>query len=261
MQRTNPITSAPIFTPGGAFDLVQVLRKDQDFYLTLERGQSLIFRQREELTWYGLIDYLFLDLINAVAPLADTAFTADMLDQVQRRMLPLWEERFFEQWASRWPEQARYQWDTLVAKLGDDTPSPQPWTLRVQREIRADIRRRIEIMFETNKDEWLGGGDFFIRATRSLTRRKRVIATLEVSSMLGTAQDWAAHAVGIDRLDKIWITQDDEWVRDSHTAQHLMRIPADETFPNQCRFPGDPDAPISETAACRCLGVYLPKEN
>lgn len=257
--------SARISTPGGAFDAVGVLRKNAELYLQLELAQDQIFRQREELSWYALVDYLFSDLINRVTPYAGSTLFEASLRAAQDQSLALWVERFYEQWESQWPRLAAYQHQVSASKVNADYVNLSPWTVRVQREVRADIRKRVTLMFATNLREWTNfagqQSEFYQYATASVIRRRKIITTLEITSMLSTAKDWAVAELGYGKFDKIWRTEGDEWVRDSHTKQDELRIDADATFPNGCRFPGDPDAAIEETANCRCICIYVPKEN
>lgn len=65
---------------------------------------------------------------------------------------------------------------------------------------------------------------------------------------------------------KIWITRGDTRVRPLHRRLHGLPANMDEAFwrwpinGKQLRFPGDPLAPIGETANCRCTMFYVPAE-
>jgi SPP1 gp7 family putative phage head morphogenesis protein len=85
--------------------------------------------------------------------------------------------------------------------------------------------------------------------------RAERIARHETASALSTGEYESAQATGVVETIE-WFTVGDDRVRDSHRDQHGMKIPLGETFPNGCRFPGDPEADISETAGCRCAGLY-----
>lgn len=60
-----------------------------------------------------------------------------------------------------------------------------------------------------------------------------------------------------DELVQEWITATDERVRSSHAFMHGQQRPIGEPFTsgagNQIRYPGDIDAPGSETIQCRCV--------
>ena len=55
---------------------------------------------------------------------------------------------------------------------------------------------------------------------------------------------------------KVWLTQGDGRVRDSHAAIHGERVDIGAAFSNGLRFPHDPLGPASETVNCRCSLTY-----
>lgn len=56
---------------------------------------------------------------------------------------------------------------------------------------------------------------------------------------------------------RTWITAEDSRVRDSHNGMQGQQRPVGEAFisdaGNSLRYPGDENAPVSETAQCRCV--------
>jgi len=54
---------------------------------------------------------------------------------------------------------------------------------------------------------------------------------------------------------KMWVTAEDERVRDEHMAMDGETRDPDELFSNGTMFPGDPNADISTTINCRCTMV------
>jgi len=57
--------------------------------------------------------------------------------------------------------------------------------------------------------------------------------------------------MGIE-LEKMWIAVLDNRTRHSHRQLDGVHVPLDETFPNECRYPGDPAGPPEEVYNCRC---------
>jgi hypothetical protein len=60
---------------------------------------------------------------------------------------------------------------------------------------------------------------------------------------------------------KIWITRGDPTVRESHRRLHGHPVPMDTPFRKWptgqvLDFPGDPRAPLNETANCRCMVIF-----
>ena len=87
--------------------------------------------------------------------------------------------------------------------------------------------------------------------------RIEVIANREVvgAQSFGFAQ--AAEQVPDDYdMVKIWLTQRDHRVRDTHVELEGVKIPVDEIFSNGCYYPGDPEGPPDEVINCRCGLIY-----
>lgn len=63
-----------------------------------------------------------------------------------------------------------------------------------------------------------------------------------------------AEKAGVE-LEQKWLASLDSRTRHSHRIADGESVPVGERFANGCRFPGDPSAPFSETANCRCTLV------
>lgn len=75
-----------------------------------------------------------------------------------------------------------------------------------------------------------------------------------------TRIDLARVQTGV-QIDKVWHTRRDSKVRSSHATLNGKRLPIEQAFTtgagNSLDHPGDPDAPLSETAGCRCRLGYI----
>jgi SPP1 gp7 family putative phage head morphogenesis protein len=80
--------------------------------------------------------------------------------------------------------------------------------------------------------------------------RGDAVAKNEAQSVYGAAQVRALKRAGFATC--VWNTMDDDRVRPSHKAQDGLVETIGDAFPNGCRFPGDPKAPLDETINCRC---------
>lgn len=98
-------------------------------------------------------------------------------------------------------------------------------------------------------------------AERSLRFRSETIARTEaLRAVNGGNHEAYLQAIGEghvdpDRLSRRWVSASDSRVRHSHVRLNGLVRRIDETFPGDegpLRFPGDPDAPGSETIRCRC---------
>ena len=87
----------------------------------------------------------------------------------------------------------------------------------------------------------------------ALSKRKKRIAEIEAQSALNAGTFLAAKSLGAST--KTWLTRRDGSVRPEHRVMHGKTVDTQKTFrvgEDTLRFPGDPMAPISLTAGCRC---------
>lgn len=88
---------------------------------------------------------------------------------------------------------------------------------------------------------------------RRLDTSARRFSRLVVRDAAFNAQDDVAARLGFTH--KRWITMADERVRSGHRIRHGMVVPVGSRFQGPLglsRWPGDPLAPIADTANCRC---------
>ena len=101
-------------------------------------------------------------------------------------------------------------------------------------EARSDVYRRIRV------------------GSARLARSQLTAAREELRSKM---------AVGVGAVGKTWRTRKDDRVRLTHGALEGETVGLDERFTTEegfdLSFPGDPTAPLSETANCRCRLSYL----
>jgi len=77
---------------------------------------------------------------------------------------------------------------------------------------------------------------------------------------LGQASAMKEAAKVIPNLKKMWISADDDRVRDSHAELHGDVVAADEAFKNGLSFPRDPSGPAEEVINCRCTWIMVPAD-
>lgn len=88
--------------------------------------------------------------------------------------------------------------------------------------------------------------------------RAKVIAVTSVHSMANAGSQAAMlmlQARSDRQLLKEWVSREDEKVRETHSKADGQRVPVASYFmvgSSPMLFPGDPDAPASETVSCRC---------
>lgn len=96
-----------------------------------------------------------------------------------------------------------------------------------------------------------------------LYRRIRVGSARLARSQATAARERlrASMAAGLGATAKTWRTKKDDRVRLTHGAMEGETVGIDEKFytadGNELLYPGDPEAPLSETANCRCRLSYL----
>jgi hypothetical protein len=101
---------------------------------------------------------------------------------------------------------------------------------------------------------------------RLLALRGEMLARTETMMALGQArheamrQAIASGKVSADLVTKVWRSAGDIRVRHTHRALNGDSVGFSEQFTSpsgaRLRFPGDPEAPISETSGCRCSVEY-----
>jgi len=102
---------------------------------------------------------------------------------------------------------------------------------------------------------------------RLLQYRGETIARTETLTALNAGRDEAMRqavasgAVPGNLVDQKWHTTMDGRERDSHASLNGQVVPFGQPFisgdGNRLRYPGDPQAPISEVANCRCSKTFL----
>lgn len=93
-------------------------------------------------------------------------------------------------------------------------------------------------------------------APNALNGRAQRIAGTEAPSWLNQTRAVLIEADGF-YSKRTWRTELDEKVRLTHAAQEGVSLPVGSgVYPNGCRFPGDPEADISEIANCRCYEEF-----
>lgn len=101
---------------------------------------------------------------------------------------------------------------------------------------------------------------------RLLALRGEMLARTETMMALGSSrneairQAIASGKVAADLVTKVWRSAGDSRVRHTHRALNGSSVGFSERFASPSgatlRFPGDPEAPISETSGCRCTVEY-----
>ncbi len=62
---------------------------------------------------------------------------------------------------------------------------------------------------------------------------------------------------GSIKIQKEWMSAKDNRVRDSHAQLNGVRVRYNKTFPNGCRYPGDPSGRPEKVYNCRCTMVAI----
>jgi len=89
--------------------------------------------------------------------------------------------------------------------------------------------------------------------------RSKAIARTEVAKASSWSQQRSAKATG-KTLEKEWVSQRDDRVREAHFILDNQRVPADSFYLYngiKLDFPADPKAPASLVVNCRCTEAYI----
>ncbi|MCX7869187.1 MAG: phage head morphogenesis protein [Terrimicrobiaceae bacterium] len=116
---------------------------------------------------------------------------------------------------------------------------------QIQRELQAGLEAGENL---NELSDRVRGAFNEVSRGRALT-----IAMTETNVCYGQGRELGMKQAGI-RWKK-WLTSGASNVRPSHRELDGMVVGMDETFPNGCRFPGDPDGPAGEVINCHCTHV------
>lgn len=135
---------------------------------------------------------------------------------------------------------------------------------RISKTVREDIRniiakaaRREDSPAEVAKkirDEVKGIGK----------SRSETIARTEIHSTAMTSQYDASIEAQKEfdiKMEKVWISSEDDRTRESHVAANDQQVPFDKPFivgGEELMFPGDPDGDAGEIINCRCTWIEIP---
>lgn len=93
--------------------------------------------------------------------------------------------------------------------------------------------------------------------------RAKRIARTEVHSAAGFSGLKTAELSGLD-LEKVWASAEDSRTRIDHSLANRQRQKLDGHFivgGEKARYPGDPKLSAKQRINCRCVTLYVPKEN
>lgn len=99
--------------------------------------------------------------------------------------------------------------------------------------------------------------DGYLAYRAEVIGRTEALQSVHIGAQEAYRQAMDRGLIARDELVQEWITAADERVRTSHAAMHGQQRPIGQPFVsgagNQLRYPGDIDAPGSETIQCRCV--------
>jgi HK97 family phage portal protein len=97
---------------------------------------------------------------------------------------------------------------------------------------------------------------------KEIGSRAMTIARTEtlIAVSLGQAAAMKDAMTIIPDMKKMWISANDERVRESHKELHGDIVDADESFDNGLLFPRDPRGDAGEVINCRCSWIMVPSE-
>lgn len=142
----------------------------------------------------------------------------------------------------RLPKVISQRADRLGQHVGHTTAAQIEAAILAGQQAQWGVRQTAQMVNQT-----VFGG---IAAQRStMIARTESIGSLNEGAYVAAAESGVINEVE-------WLTQQDDRVRDTHAAQDGVRLPLGRTFPNGCRFPGDPSADPNEIIQCRCTLLF-----
>lgn len=101
-----------------------------------------------------------------------------------------------------------------------------------------------------------------IKAGRGMTiARTETLSAVSLGQNLKAQEFRAANPTEAAKMKKMWITAQDDRVRDSHVELDGVSVELDSKFANGLFFPRDPEGEAGEVINCRCTTIeYLPED-
>lgn len=162
--------------------------------------------------------------------------------------------------------QERYVANARRELLSGDPEQLRNYLTRERRDKRFD--RSIERAIQTKKPIPREMVEKVLArySDRLLSLRGEMLARTETMTALSKGRDDALRQqiqngkLQAEDLTKIWHSTNDDRTRHTHRALNGVQLPMDGYFQSPSgsllRFPGDPEAPASETVGCRCWLEY-----
>lgn len=128
------------------------------------------------------------------------------------------------------------------------------------RRFDATVRRAVrgEIVLSTAQVERMTQRyqERFLKFRAEVIARTEALRAVHQGAELAFEQALEDGVIDRDTMERTWLTARDTRVRDTHSTMNGQRRPLGEAFVsgagNRLRFPGDINAPASETIQCRC---------
>jgi HK97 family phage portal protein len=137
--------------------------------------------------------------------------------------------------------------------------------------ITETTRKRINSILSDSYEEQAAPGEIASRIRDVFSDfssgRAMTIARTETLSAVSLGQDLKAQEFKAQypkeaaRMKRIWITAQDDRVRDTHAELDGQMVELGESFANGLKFPRDPDGEAGEIINCRCTSIeYFPED-
>lgn len=103
----------------------------------------------------------------------------------------------------------------------------------------------------------------FVGEEGTTLSKARTIARTETLTAVSVGQNAAMQNAKeiIPGMEKMWVSADDDRVRDSHVDVDGERVSVDEEFSNGLKYPREPGAPADEVINCRCTILMIAPED
>lgn len=185
------------------------------------------------------------------------ATRAALVDGIRRGLNPIEQARAFKQSIGLTSKQqlSVQRFRSLLESGSSEALTRQLRDKRFDPTIRRSIRTKeplSRIQVDRMVDRY---NQRFVRFRANTIARTEALRAVHSGNDEAYRQAIDQGAVDKDQLQREWNDADDQRVRRSHVHLDGMVRGMDETFPGtfgELRFPGDPNAPASETVQCRC---------
>lgn len=276
-----PVNLAPIGQEDREDDKKRTSRNAQEVSLRnvseldIEWRKLSAYARRFETKFEIIMRRFFRELVKDIVSKLDNLKTRGLVEELNLIDIEKWVKRLTELLGEEYEEFLVDAFQKALQKVGGSNvvfSYDNPLIAEVINQVNAHIRDIVETTINQLNKKLAREIEIYDGSQETLNKiidlineylestayqRAKTIAITIVTAGLNASTLYALEEVGVNT--KVWISQRDSKVRETHRLLDGQKIPVSSSFKIMSRkgevllrFPGDPQAPAEETVNCRC---------